>query len=275
MTDTDPDVSITIPQRWDRWPTLLMERIRLPYPWVIVLMALLGAISVALDTAFRYRLNGVWPSRNVAVGVSSVVVSVYILAYVRLIKRSIGPGVGAVETLRADQRCGVRELRSPLPARPGRRGNTSLGPGGGDADRVSGAAARPASGLPRQHMVEVVGLVVIAWYWTLMFYLLLSLVYISVRNARALGGLARRPLVVNVFDRMGFCPSAGLAWCRAWRSWGCLSPAGHPRAAHDRGGRLARDWPLGPEPAGPFRAAVGRASTDRQVSRPRPGEPLR
>jgi hypothetical protein len=43
-------------------------------------------------------------------------------------------------------------------------------------------------------------------YWTVLFYLLLSLVYVSIRNALALGGLAKRPLVINVFDPVGLLP---------------------------------------------------------------------
>jgi len=183
-----------------------MERIRLPYPWIIVLMALLGIISVALDTAFRYRSNGVWPARDVAVGVSSVVVSVYILAYVRLIKRTAGR---ALARLRRSVLIADTEYESYVHRFLHARGRVEISLLGLALVMLIVFLVLPPNqlrGLPRQHPLEIAGLVVIAFYWTLLFYLLLSLVYISIRNARALGGLAKQPLVVNVFDPDGLLP---------------------------------------------------------------------
>ena len=275
MIDAGSDDSITIPQHWNRWPTLLMERIRLPYPWIIVLMALLGAISVALDATFRYRMNGVWPSRDVAVGVSSVVVSVYILAYIRLIKRASGR---ALVRLRRSVQISDEAYESYVHRFLHARGRVEIPLLGLAVVMLIVFLVLPPNqlrGLPRQHAIEVVGLVVIASYWTLMFYLLLSLVYISVRNARALGGLARQPLVVNVLDPDGLLPFGRLGLVQSLAFVGVfiipLVIIGPPTSA----GRLARDWHVDPEPAGPFRAALGRASTDRQGTRRRPGEPLR
>jgi hypothetical protein len=61
-------------------------------------------------------------------------------------------------------------------------------------------------GLPRGGPVEFAGIVIIALYYTILFWLLLSLVYVSIRNARTLGEMARQPLVVNVFDPVGLLP---------------------------------------------------------------------
>jgi hypothetical protein len=210
MIDTGPDDSSITPNHWDRWPMLALERIRLPYPWIIVLMALLGIISVALDTAFRYRLNGVWPARDVAVGVTSVVVSVYILAYVRLIKRTSGR---ALARLRRSVLIADAEYDSYVHRFLHARGHVEIILLGLAVVLLIVFLVLPPNqlrGLPRQYPIEIVGLVVIALYWTLLFYLLLSLVYISIRNARALGGLARQPLEVNVFDPDGLLPFGNL-----------------------------------------------------------------
>ena len=61
MPDTPTIPPKTYEAQWAQWPMTALERIRLPYPWIVVLMALLGATSVALDTALRYHLHGVWP----------------------------------------------------------------------------------------------------------------------------------------------------------------------------------------------------------------------
>ena len=90
MPDTPTIPRKTYETQWAQWPMTALERIRLPYAWIVLLMILLGAVSVALDTALRYRLHGVWPARDVAVGLSSIVVSTYILVYLRLIKRASG-----------------------------------------------------------------------------------------------------------------------------------------------------------------------------------------
>ena len=196
----DIEDKIIIPPHWLRWPMLLLERMRLPYPWVIVLIALLGIISVALDTAFRYRWNGVWPARDVAVGASSVVVAIYILIYVRLIKNA---SARALARLRRSVRIGNAEYERYVHRFLYARGRVEIPLLILALVMLIVFLVLPPDqlrGLPRQHPLEVVGLVVIALYWMLLFYLLLSLVYISIRNAHALGGLAKQPLAINIFD---------------------------------------------------------------------------
>jgi hypothetical protein len=206
MPDTPATQVNTRETQWAQWPMTALERIRLPYPWVMVLMALLGAVSVALDTALRYRLHGIWPARDVAVGVSSIVVSVYILAYMRLIKRVSGR---ALTQLRPSVQISDEEYEGYVRRFLHARGAVEvllivlavllmvfflvLPP-----DQLRG--------LPHTKPAEFAATVVVALYWTILFYLLLSLVYISIRNARALGGLAKRPLEINVFDPIKLLP---------------------------------------------------------------------
>ncbi len=204
-----------VPQHWNRWPMLLLERSRLPYPWVVALVTLLGIISVALDTVFRYRVSGIWPARDVAVGISSVVVAIYILVYVRLIKRA---SVRALVRLRPSVLIGDAEFESYVQRFLCARGRVELLLWALAAVMLIVFLVLPSDqlrGLPRQHPIEVAGLVLIALYWALLSYLLLSLVYISIRNARALGGLATRPLAVNVFDPAGLLPFGRLGWMQS------------------------------------------------------------
>jgi hypothetical protein len=166
----------------------------------------LGVVSVALDTALRYRLNGVWPARDVAVGVSSVVVSVYILAYVRLIKRA---SWRALARLRRSVLVPDAEYDSYVHRFLHARGRAEVPLVAMAVVLLIVFLVLPPNqlrGLPRQHPIELVGLGVIAFYWTLLFYLLLSLAYIGVRNAHVLGGLAKQPLNVNVFDPESLLP---------------------------------------------------------------------
>ena len=206
MPDTPTIPPKTYEAQWAQWPMTALERIRLPYPWIVVLMALLGAASVALDTALRYHLHGVWPARDVAVGVSSVVVSVYILIYMRIIRRTSGR---ALAQLRPSVQISNEEYESYVRRFLHARGSVEILLICLALLLVVFFLVLPPDqlrGLPHATPIEFAAVAVIALYWTVLFYLLLSLVYISIRNARALGGLAKRPLEINVFDPVGLLP---------------------------------------------------------------------
>ena len=212
MPDTPTIPPKTYEAQWAQWPMTALERIRLPYPWIVVLMALLGTASVALDTALRYHLRGVWPACDVAFGVSSVVVSVYILVYTA--DSSSGHQVGPWHN--SDPRCrsAIEEYESYV--------RRFLHAGGSVEVLLIGLAVllvvffwycRPTSYVdcrtrPRSNYR---GVVVIALYWTVLFYLLLSLVYISIRNARALGDWRGGRWRSTCSIRSDCCLSAGSA----------------------------------------------------------------
>ena len=173
---------------------------------IVLALGLLGIASVALDAGLRYRLSGIWPARDVAVGISSVVVSVYIAAYLRLIKRSSGR---ALAQLRPSVQISDEEYEGYV--------RRFLHPRGGvEALLVCLAVLLvivflvlppdQLRGLPHTTLIEFAAAAIITLYWTVLFYLLLSMVYISIRNPRALGGLAKRPLEINVFDPVGLLP---------------------------------------------------------------------
>ncbi len=206
MTNRNPDDAGAIPSHWDRWPLLALERIRLSYWWTVVLVALLGVISLVVDTTLRYRLGGVWPARDVAVGVASVVVVVYALIDMRIVKRESERALAELRpSVQVSDEAYDKFVRRLLYA----------------DGRVEGILLALAvlfvlvflvlppdqlRGLHRERAIEFAGIVIIALYYTILFWLLLSLVYVSIRNARTLGALSRQPLVVNVFDPVGLLP---------------------------------------------------------------------
>jgi hypothetical protein len=57
----------------------------------------------------------------------------------------------------------------------------------------------------------IVGSAVIALFYTILFWLLLSLVYVGIRSSRALSQLAKQPLTVNVFDPEPLLPFGRLS----------------------------------------------------------------
>ncbi|QLQ08062.1 MAG: hypothetical protein HZY76_20060 [Anaerolineae bacterium] len=59
--------------------------------------------------------------------------------------------------------------------------------------------------------VGAVGSIVAALFYTILFWLLLSLVYFGIRSSRTLSRLARQPLAVNVFDPEPLLPFGRLS----------------------------------------------------------------
>ena len=276
MPDTPTIPPNTYDAQWAQWPMSALERIRLPYPWIVVLMASLGAASVALDTALRYHLHGVWPARDVAVGVSSVVVSVYILIYMRIIRRTSGR---ALAQLRPSVQISNEEYESYVRRFLHTRGSVEsmliclalllvifflvLPP-----DQLRGLTAHDAD--------RFAAVAVITLYWTVLFYLLLSLVYISIRNA-ARAGRAGEAAAGDQRVRSG--RTAASRQAQPGSEPGLRGriphPASHYRPPVTPRRRLVRDWAIGAGCAGGLCAVVGGASTDLEGARPRPGEHLR
>jgi len=199
MPDTTAVSPNTGEAQWARWPISAFERIRLPYGWVVVMVALLGITSMAIDAVLHYQMRGAWPAFEVAFGMVGVVAAVYILLAMRFIKGVTGKALGQLRhSVEIDDRTYANFARRLLRA----DGREALLLGVAvlltlfflvlPPDQLPELAARGIAGL--------IGSVIIALYYSIVFWLLLSLVYIGIRNGRALGQLARQPLVVNVFD---------------------------------------------------------------------------
>lgn len=206
MTNLNSVEAGMVPPHWDRWPLWALERIRLPYWWTVALTASLGIVSLVLDTAFRYRLGGVWPARDVAVGVASIVVAVYVLIDMRIVKRV---SERALAELRHSVQVAEEEYEDfayRLLHANGRVEATLLLLSALFVVVFLVLPPDQLRGLPTEGAIELAGILIIALYYMILFWLLLSLVYLSIRSARTLGKLARQPLVVNVFDPVGLLP---------------------------------------------------------------------
>ena len=212
MPDTPTIPPKTYEAQWAQWPMTALERIRLPYPWIVVLMALLGAASVALDTGVTLssarRLAGARCGCRGEFGRGFRV-------YPGLpCDSSNGHPVGRWRNSDPLCRSAMRSTRATFAASCTR---------GGSVESMLICLALllvifflvlppdQLRGLPHATPIEFAAVTIITLYWTVLFYLLLSLVYISIRNARALGGLAKRPLEINVFDPVGLLPLGRLS----------------------------------------------------------------
>ena len=186
--------------QWARWPMSAFERLRLSYGWVVVMVALLGITSMAIDAVLHYQMRGTWPASEVAFGIVGVVAAVYILLAMRFIKGVTGRALAQLRySVQIDDRT-YESLARRLLRADGRVEALLVGVAALltlfflilPPDQLPELAARGIAGL--------IGSVIIALYYIIVFWLLLSLVYIGIRNGRALSQLAGQPLVVNVFD---------------------------------------------------------------------------
>jgi hypothetical protein len=200
MPDTPTIPPDTHEAQWARWPMSAFERIPLPYGWIVAIVALLGITSMAIDAVLHYQMRGAWPASEVAFGVVGIVAAVYILLAMRFIKRVTGQALAQLRhSVEIDDPTYESFARRLLQA-DGRVESLLLGVAALltlfflvlPPDQLPELAARGIAGL--------IGSVIIALYYIIVFWLLLSLVYIGIRNGRALSQLAKQPLVVNVFD---------------------------------------------------------------------------
>lgn len=206
MADHDPADADATPLQWDRWPLLALERWRLPYGWTVVLVAALGIASLVADTVFRYQKGGVWPARDVAVGIASVVVVVYALIDMRIVKRVSGRALMELRPAVQISDAAYDQFVRRLLYADGRVETLLLVLAAVFVLVFLVLPPDQLRGLPHVGLIESLGILLITLYYTLLFWLLLSLVYVSFRNARTLGALARQPLIVNVFDPVGLLP---------------------------------------------------------------------
>lgn len=196
---------------WAAWPLTALERGRLSYNWIIGIVTLLGVASLAFDVTLHFAVQGTWPAAQMAFGLLGIVAAVYILLALRLIRQR-------------SQRALVQLRRSVM---------IDDATYEGFARRLLVADARVETGLlllalllvvvflvlPPDQLPELasygtlgrVGSVVITVFYTILFWLLLSLVYLGIRCSRALSQLARQPLTVNVFDPEPLLPFGRLS----------------------------------------------------------------
>jgi len=190
---------------------MALERGRLSYRWVILIVALLGVASLAFDVALHYAMRGVWPAHEMAFGVVGIAAAVYILLALRFVKRASKRALAQLRRSVAIDDQQYEGFARRLLAADGRMEAVLLAVA---VLLVVVFLILPPDQLPElasYSLAGVIGSIVIALFYTILFWLLLSLVYAGIRSSRALTQLAGQPLTVNVFDPEPLLPFGRLS----------------------------------------------------------------
>ena len=198
-------------QHWSAWSLMALERLPLPYGWVVVLLGLLGAGSQIAEQYLRdpgyehIDLDAV-TSRLVFVGLL-----VYILLHLRYLKRAAVRGLRALRpSVRVDDPTYESHVARALNA------NRLV-------ELIMFLVATAITLLfflaPPREMVTAAGglrggtllVFFVATTYAVLGWLVLTLLYTSIRYANGLGAMARCPLAVNVFDTGNLLPFGRLS----------------------------------------------------------------
>jgi hypothetical protein len=193
-------------RRWCAWPAIALERLPWPYPVSVALLTLLAVGEQILEYALEQGATGGQPPMSpLRLAVFPILVA-YILIHLGILKRA---AVEALAELRPTVLVGDEEyegrVRSMVAASP----RVELGLMVASlalvlvlfavlrADLLNTNRSLPAS-VPAAAFI-------VAMY-ALLGWLLLTVVYTSLRHARGLYALAHRPLTINVFDPASLLP---------------------------------------------------------------------
>ncbi len=184
-----------------------LGRFHIPYAVVVLLLAAL----VAAEQLLELKLSaGLARPNAVRQAVTFVIMLVYLLLSLHLLRtKALQTLLNLRPIVLIDDEAYDRYARLMLRARPA----ISL------ALLVIAAALGVALVLLDAELVAAVSprpaawaiLLVLTLTWTAMAWLLLALLYVSIRQAQALGGLARCPLAINIYDPSRLLPFGRLS----------------------------------------------------------------
>ena len=268
-----PDSTIAR-ENWYACSMLALERLPVPYPVLVIGIGLYTAGEQILEhvtapLAYRYPPNEVLGQAAVI-----VILMMYILIYLGVLKRRAVIGLTklrpAVEI--SDQEY-VRYTRSMLNANP--RFEVALFAVSVVVNYLLFIVARvdpqmrTDGGMPHSVFLSIIFMSV----YVLLGWLLLSLVYTSIRFARGLSMLARKPLEVNVFDPGNLVPFGELSLLHSLAAVGSAahstSPAGYATTC-----RVHFDWAGILQFGGALHTAAGRPQANGRRQRAGPGSDL-
>jgi hypothetical protein len=197
-------------RNWSGWAMLALERIPIPYPLLMALVGVMAAAEQMLEYSVAVQMGALMPN---PLGQATVFVTlfVYILVVLRMLKRA---ALGALMELRTSvfisDEAYDRHAHQMVSARWGIEVALLVssivivallfGVAGSDLMILGGGF--PAS-LPLKAFM--------AFTYVFLGWLLLSLIYATIRQARALGALARCPLEVNVYHPANLFPFGRLS----------------------------------------------------------------
>ena len=197
-------------RNWSGWAMLALERIPIPYPLLVALVGLMAAVEQMLEYSTAVQMGALMPN-PLSQATVFVVLFVYILIVLRILKRA---ALGALVELRPSvfisDEAYDRHVYQMVNASWGIEAGLLVcsivivvllfGVAGSDLMILGGGF--PAS-LPLKAFM--------AFTYVFLGWLLLSLIYATIRQARALGALAHCPLEVNVYHPANLFPFGRLS----------------------------------------------------------------
>jgi hypothetical protein len=194
-------------QRWSRSAMTAFERLPLPYPIIVILVGVLGAAEQLLELRIATQLG---LTNAVSQAITFVAILLYTLMSLRFLKQK---ALSALFDLRPAVLISDEAYDRHVQRMVGARWGIELGLVAAatgivvplfmmDADMINAVSGQSGGWAM---------LALMAFTWVLLGWLLLSLVYASIRQARALGALARCPLSFNVYDPSNLLPFGRLS----------------------------------------------------------------
>ena len=156
-------------------------------------------------------MRGIWPAYEMVFGLVGIVAAVYIPLALRFVKRASRRALAQLRRSVAIDDQQYERFAHRLLAADGR---VEAGLLAVALLLVVVFLILPPDQLPElasYGLAGSIGSVVIALFYTILFWLLLSLVYTGIRSSRALSQLAGQPLTVNVFDPEPLLPFGRLS----------------------------------------------------------------
>ena len=184
-------------QRWSGWTKGVLERLPLPYPLTCTLVGLLTVAEQVLEHSLNDPTFSNVTSTTVATGLvfPILILTVYMLIFLKILKRG---AVKALAELRPTVLISDEEYDDHVRrmVSPDRRVVAALLIISVAIVLISSSDLPPS--LPIAAFISA--------SYVLGGWLLLTLFYASIRHARILRALARRPLAINVFDPTNLLP---------------------------------------------------------------------
>jgi hypothetical protein len=199
------------PVRWAGWRMTALERVRLPYTWLVLIWSVAAAAAQVFEYLLRdpgFRLLGA----DIRGGLVFVALNAYILLYLGLLKQRAVAELAALRpAVQVDDALYDRQARRTLHADWRVEALILLASAVLWVLIILVLSANELLAPARAHAGGLLMLGFILLSYVLLSWLALALIYTTIRCARGLGALAHSPLVVNVFDPRNLLPFGRLS----------------------------------------------------------------
>lgn len=206
VVDASAQDTAGLVRRWSKWPAVALERLPWPYWLTAIVIALLAVGEQILEYSIEWAAVGEQPVMSPLRLAAAPLLLVYILGHFYFVKRA---SMAALAELRSKVMVSDEEydkrVRHMIAANPWVELALLLTAVAVVLALLVGLRSdllNTNSGLPAL-LPEAVFIIFI---YVLLGWLLLTIAYSSIRQARALDALAHCPLTVNVFDPANLLP---------------------------------------------------------------------